>query len=103
MMTSVSTSRPYAWTVPSKVIVASLPRRDHVGRGDVAGDRRGGGHVRVGQVDLALGVPHAADEVAVRRRHGALAGGEHAHVTAETGAAGRRAEGGAGLDERLHG
>ena len=92
--------------MPSKIIALPAPalgRRPPVGRGDVAGQRRGGGHVRAGQVDLAAGMAHAADEVAVGGRHGALALGEDAHVAAEAGAAGRRAEGAARLDEGLHG
>ena len=49
------------------------------------------------------GVAHAAHEVAVGGGHGPLALGQDAHVPAQAGAAGRRAEGAARLDERLHG
>ena len=68
---------------------------------ELARDGRGRGDVRVGQAHLGLRRAHAPTEVAVRGRHRTLARGEHAHVAAEAGAAGRGRDARAGLDEDI--
>ena len=62
--------------------------------------RRGDG--RRGQVDLARRIAHAADEVAVRRGDGALAGGKDAHVAAQAGTTGGRGYGAVRIEEHVH-
>src|SRR5512138_1212925 len=105
MMTSVSTSFPYFHAFPLSSISVRSSRiyavwlLEFVGAADAAQHRRRGGDHRVGEVDLALGVPHPADEVAVRGRDRALALGQDAHVAAQARAAGRRREHRARVDE----
>src|SRR5512133_1713399 len=59
------------------------------GIGDDAGDGRRGGDGRAAQVDLRLGVPHAALEVPVRRAEGGFVVAERPFMHAEAGAASR--------------
>src|SRR5512145_2942346 len=59
MMTSVSTSSPYFHAFPlNSELIGTADAPEHRGRGR---------HHGIGQVHLALGVPHPADEVPVRR------------------------------------
>lgn len=47
------------------------------------------------KIDFALRMPHASHEVPVARRKTTFSRGENAYVSAQTGAAGRGAHGGA--------
>src|SRR5512134_215028 len=88
MITSVSTSSPYFQALP-RYSMRSAPL-DLVGAADPAQHRRRGG---VGEIDLALGMPHPPHEIPVRGGNRPLPLGEDPHVPAEAGAACRRGEG----------
>ena len=66
-------------------------------RGNIAEHCAGGRNGRACQVYLGFYMAHAADEIAVCGRDAALALGENAAVTTQTGAAGRGRNGAAGL------
>ncbi|MPN09117.1 hypothetical protein SDC9_156405 [bioreactor metagenome] len=66
------------------------------------GNRRRRGNRRTGQVDLAGGVAHAADKVAVGGGHAALALGQDAHMAAQAGPAGGGGDNAARFDKILH-
>src|SRR5450759_2610311 len=63
MMTSVSTSSPYFHALPLNSMLFEF-----IGSSNPPQHRGGRGYRGVGEVHLALGVPHPADEVPVRRR-----------------------------------
>ena len=98
-MTSVSTLSPAITTArPSMITPVTSELR---GIDDLAGHRGRRGDVRVGEVHLGLGRAHPARKlrlVVVTARSPAA---EHAHVAAEAGAAGRRRDDRAGLDEHV--
>ena len=66
--------------------------------GDASGDRRGGDGRRRGHIDARAEVAHAALEIAGAGSDAGLTGPEHAHMAAETRAAGGRRDHGT----RLH-
>ena len=53
----------------------------------MAGDGAGGGYGRTGEADLAFGMAHAADEVAVSRADALFALSQNAHKPAKARAA----------------
>src|SRR5512140_1306021 len=96
MMTSVSTSSPYFHALPRSSML------ELIRPSDPAEHRGGRGHGGVGEVHLALGVPHPADEVPVRRRDRPLPLRQDPHVAAKARPAGGGGEGRPRRDERLH-
>src|SRR5579872_1640222 len=115
MMTSVLMSGPYFQTRPRNVFMRCSPPfsvvvcrlgldscghqlsiqwsggavpNDGLGTDKLAGDSRGRGHGRVGQIDLRAPGAHTADKVAIGGRDTNLVIAQHAHVASDARPAG---------------
>src|SRR5579872_3372286 len=98
MISSVFT---LSWSFQARPMALSSLHQVRARIGDVAGERRGSGGRRAAEIDLRRWIAHPALEVSVLRGEGALAGGQHALVPADAGAAPGVGHLGAGLDQRL--